>query len=271
MTADRRGRESCARGRVGAAHVRRQLELEPVRRRLDIPGVDPDLETPEQKWRKARARLAINPALDAHTLDTKPASSFRKARRDYFQSQYDDDGRCVRRLRQLHVTRRAAAPTVAVIASTAAFPTWRSYAASRRARRRLKAGGATPRRPAPYFTAHTYSLDSMELTARAGHARLFLPPKARRADARARAPAGRGAGAGGRWRRGGTDPAPTPRRRRPRRGRSTPSCRRPEARRRVQHRHRRCRDFDLPGVPEKEGHLSAIEQLDSPTHREGAR
>tara|TARA_B110000977_G_scaffold1539_2_gene2161 strand:+ start:10083 stop:10748 length:666 start_codon:yes stop_codon:yes gene_type:complete len=27
-----------------------QMELEPVRRKLNIPGVDPDLETPEQKW-----------------------------------------------------------------------------------------------------------------------------------------------------------------------------------------------------------------------------
>ena len=264
-----------------------QLELEPVRRRLDIPGVDPDLETPEQKWRKGQGEVGdLDPALDAHTLDTKTGVVIPKGEtRDYFVSQYDDDGRCVRRLRQLHVTRRAAAPIVgAVIASDGGIP---DLVVIRRVSgvcaAALKAGGADAAlASAPYFTAHTYSLDSMEPTApRMDMPSPFLPPKGRGALDAKRSRAKPGAAleqAGALAARGWTDPAPYPFAL----AKSTPA-------RGSEHlvvptgsKHvgvfsiatgAMCRDFDLPGVPEKEGHLSAIKVFDSP-HRlraEGAR
>ena len=255
-----------------------QLELEPVRRRLDIPGVDPDLETPEQKWRKGQGEVGdLDPALDAHTLDTKTGVVIPKGEtRDYFVSQYDDDGRCVRRLRQLHVTRRAAAPIVgAVIASDGGIP---DLVVIRRVSgvcaAALKAGGADAAlASAPYFTAHTYSLDSMEPTApRMDMPSPFLPPKGRGALDAKRSRAKPGAAleqAGALAARGWTDPAPYPFAL----AKSTPATGSEHLVVPTGSKHvgvfsiatgAMCRDFDLPGVPEKEGHLSAIKVFDSP-------
>ena len=255
-----------------------QLELEPVRRRLDIPGVDPDLETPEQKWRKGQGEVGdLDPALDAHNLDTKTGIVIPKGEtRDYFVSQYDDDGRCVRRLRQLHVTRRAAAPIVgAVIASDGGIP---DLVVIRRVSgvcaAALKAGGADAAlASAPYFTAHTYSLDSMEPTApRMDMPNPFLPPKGRGALDAKRSRAKPGAAleqAGALAARGWTDPAPYPFAL----AKSTPATGSEHLVVPTGSKHvgvfsiatgAMCRDFDLPGVPEKEGHLSAIKVFDSP-------
>ncbi len=269
-----------------------QLELEPVRRRLDIPGVDPDLETPEQKWRKGQgevgdldparfdARNDANAKNDANanlSFDTKTGVVIpRGETRDYFVSQYDDDGRCVRRLRQLHVTRRAAAPIVgAVIASDGGIP---DLVVIRRVSgvcaAALKAGGADAAlASAPYFTAHTYSLDSMDPTApRMDMPNPFLPPKGRGALDAKRSRAKPGAAleqAGALAARGWTDPAPYPFAL----AKSTPATGSEHLVVPTGANHvgvfsiatgAMCRDFALPGVPEKEGHLSAIKVFDSP-------
>jgi splicing factor U2AF subunit len=265
-----------------------QLELEPVRRRLDIPGVDPDLETPEQKWRKGQGEVGdLDPErFDARndanananlSFDTKTGVVIpRGETRDYFVSQYDDDGRCVRRLRQLHVTRRAAAPIVgAVIASDGGIP---DLVVIRRVSgvcaAALKAGGADAAlASAPYFTAHTYSLDSMDPTApRMDMPSPFLPPKGRGALDAKRSRAKPGAAleqAGALAARGWTDPAPYPFAL----AKSTPATGSEHLVVPTGAKHvgvfsiatgAMCRDFALPGVPEKEGHLSAIKVFDSP-------
>ena len=251
-----------------------QLELEPVRRRLDIPGVDPDLETPEQKWRKGQGEVGdLDPALDAHNLDTKTGIVIPKGEtRDYFVSQYDDDGRCVRRLRQLHVTRRAAAPIVgAVIASDGGIPDWWSYAASQRARRRCRRRGRRAA-SAPYFTAHTYCWIPWSPRRRAWTCptRSCRPRGARAGrEALARRPGAALEQAGALAARGWTDPAPYPFAL----AKSTPATGSEHLVVPTGSKHvgvfsiatgAMCRDFDLPGVPEKEGHLSAIKVFDSP-------
>ena len=262
-----------------------QLELEPTRRVLDIPGVDPDRETPEQKWARGAGEVGDLDPETAVARDARNQSGAKKKTsfvipegetRDYFVSQYDDDGRCVKRLRQLHVTRRAAAPVVgAVVASDGGVPDLvvirRVSGACAAA---LKAGGVDAAlASAPYFTAHTYSLDSMTPTApRMDMPNPFLPPKGRGAlDAR-RSRAKPGAAlerTGALAARGWADPAPYPFAL----AKSTPATGSEHLVVPTGARHvgvfsiatgAMTRDFGLPGVPEREGHLSALKVFDSP-------
>ena len=70
-----------------------QLELEPVKRRLKIPGVDPDVESAEEKWRRAGPRLG---ELDTPDLDPDEEKTTivipEGETRDYYVSQYDAGG-----------------------------------------------------------------------------------------------------------------------------------------------------------------------------------
>ena len=145
-----------------------QLELEPVKRRLKIPGVDPDVESAEEKWRRAGPRLG---ELDTPDLDPDEEKTTivipEGETRDYYVSQYDARGQLVGRHRQRHVTARAAAPVVgACIASDGGVP---DLIVVRRVSglcaAAVKAGGVDAGLAAvPYFTAHCYSLDDMRPT-----------------------------------------------------------------------------------------------------------
>ena len=260
-----------------------QLELEPVRRKLDIPGVDPDFETPEQKWIKGLGEVGdLDPALATAKIETKTGVVIPEGEtRDYFVSQYDEDGRCVRRLRQLHVTKRAAAPVVgAIVASEGGIP---DLVVIRRVSgicaAALKAGGADAAlASAPYFTAHAYSLDSMTPTApRMDMPNPFLPPKARGPLDAKRCRAKPGAAldqAGALAAKGWKDPAPYPfalLKAAPATGSEHLVV--PTGARHVGvfsiATGALTRDFALPGVSEKEGHLSALKVFDSP-HPTGA-
>jgi hypothetical protein len=201
--------------------------------------------------------------------------------RDYFVSQYDEDGRLVRRLRQLHVTKRANAPVVgAIVASEGGIP---DLVVIRRVSgicaAALKAGGADAAlASAPYFTAHAYSLDSMTPTApRMDMPNPFLPPKGRGPLDAKRCRAKPGAAldqAGALAAKGWKDPAPYPfalLKAAPATGSEHLVV--PTGARHVGvfsiATGALTRDFALPGVPEKEGHLSALKVFDSP-HPTGA-
>jgi hypothetical protein len=166
-----------------------QLELEPVKRRLKIPGVDPDVESAEEKWRRAGPRLG---ELDTPDLDPDEEKATivipEGETRDYYVSQYDARGQLVGRHRQRHVTARAAAPVVgACIASDGGVP---DLVVVRRVSglcaAAVKAGGVDAGLAAvPYFTAHCYSLDDMRPTVpRMDMPNPFAPPKGRGADAK---------------------------------------------------------------------------------------
>ena len=166
-----------------------QLELEPVKRRLKIPGVDPDVESAEEKWRRAGPRLG---ELDTPDLDPDEEKTTivipEGETRDYYVSQYDARGKLVGRHRQRHVTARAAAPVVgACIASDGGVP---DLIVIRRVSglcaAAVKAGGVDAGLAAvPYFTAHCYSLDDMRPTVpRVDMPNPFAPPKGRGADAK---------------------------------------------------------------------------------------
>ena len=255
-----------------------QLELEPVRRKLDIPGVDPDLETPEQKWIRGQGEVGdLDPALLTARIEKKTGVVIPEGEtRDYFVSQYDEEGRCVRRLRQLHVTRRATAPVVgAIVASEGGIP---DLVVIRRVSgicaAALKAGGADAAlASAPYFTAHAYSLDSMTPTApRMDMPNPFLPPKGRGALDAKRCRAKPGAAleqAGALAAKGWKDPAPYPfalLKAAPATGSEHLVV--PTGARHVGvfsiATGALTRDFGLSGVPEREGHLSALKVFDSP-------
>ena len=159
-----------------------QLELEPVRRRLDIPGVDPDLETPEQKWRKGQGEVGdLDPALDARTLDTKTGVVIPKGEAGLLREP-------VRR-------RRAVRPASAATARHAPRRADRGRG-DRVGRRHSRPGGHTPRLGrvaaaaqsrrrgrrarlgAVFHRAPTRWIPWSHGAAH-GHARPFLPPKGR--------------------------------------------------------------------------------------------
>jgi hypothetical protein len=83
-----------------------QMELEPVRRKLSIPGVDPDKETAEQKFQNAAGEVGD---LDGAVSSGKTAPFRIKStpcipeneQRDYLVSQYDEKGTLTKRLKQV--------------------------------------------------------------------------------------------------------------------------------------------------------------------------